>query len=347
MQGIGADGVVGAEHVLGTLKLDAGIGDADDRGLQENLILKRDKLRRAGLQRPDVQHVLIPVHVAVEIDLGIAVRVQIGQPDMCVEAGRVGHIRFFKAGVEDIRALLDAQDKRLLVVLIPDTQQLNCLRRAAAVQVRLAAADDLGADALEAVERDAVVGDLRRDGILCGKLDRDKGPCLGLGRDRLDGLRVGNLAGILRRRFCRDDADGDGQHLRRVGLGDIAEIGDIDLKLRRQLRHGDGPAVRAGGDEPVGQRDCDCIRCAERGVLVHGTNRQRVAAGGENICGKGRDMHGGGRLGLRVRLHGRLRGRLRAAAQQRKRQCRGQHENQLFHSSSFWEIATAIPALPS
>ena len=266
---------------------------------------------------------------------------------MRVEAGGIGHIGLFKAGVKDVRALLDAQDERLLVVLIPDAQQLNRLGRAAAVQIRFAAADDLGADALEAVERDAVVGDLRRDGVLRGKLDRGKGLCLRLFRDRLDGLRLCDLIGLLRRRLCRDDADGDGQHLRRVGFCDVAEIRDIHLKLLRQLGHGDGPAVRAGGNKPVSQRDGDGVRPAKRRVFVRGTDRQRIAAGRKNLRSKGCDMHGGGRLGLRVSLYGHLGGRLRAAAQQRKRQCRGQHENQLFHSSSFWEIATAIPALPS
>ena len=45
----------------------------------------RDRLRLPGLHRPDIQHILIPVHIAVEIDLRIAVRVQISQPDVCVE----------------------------------------------------------------------------------------------------------------------------------------------------------------------------------------------------------------------------------------------------------------------
>ena len=56
-------------------------------------------------------------------------------------------------------------------------------------------------------------------------------------------------------------------------------------------------------------------------------------------------MHGGGRLGLRVSLHRLFRERLCAAAQQRERQRRGQHENQLFHSSSFWEIHDLYPSV--
>jgi len=50
-----------------------------------------------------------------------------------------------------------------LVILVPDAQQLHRLGRAAAIQICLAAADDLGADALEAVKRDALA-DLDADG---------------------------------------------------------------------------------------------------------------------------------------------------------------------------------------
>ena len=45
-----------------------------------------------------------------------------------------------------------------------------------------------------------------------------------------------------------------------------------------------------------------------------------------------------------------LKARKRRGERHRKRtpprQRRGQHENQLFHSSSFWEIAIAVPASP-
>ena len=272
MQGIGADGAVRAEHVLGALKLETVIGDTDDRGLHEGLIFKRDQLRRSGLQRPDVQHILISVHIAVEVDLRIAVRIQIGQPDMGVKAGRIGGVGLFKAGVEDVRTLLDAKHERLLIVLIPDAQQLNRLRRTAAVQIGLAAADDLRADALEAVERDAVVGNLCRDGILRGKFNRGKRFRFGFFRDGRDRLRVSRRNNVLSRLFGRDDADGNSQHLRRVRLGNVAKVGNVHLKRLRQFRHGDGPAVRAGGNKPVGQRDRDCFRSAERRIFIRGAD---------------------------------------------------------------------------
>ena len=280
MQGIGTDGAVGAEHILRALKLEAVIGDTDDRGLQIDLVLKRDQLRRPGLHRPDIQHILIPVHIAVEIDLRIAVRVQISQPDVCVEAGGIGHIRLLKAGVEHVRSLLNAQHKRLLVILIPDAQQLHRLWHAAAVQICLAAADDLGADALEAVKRDAVIGDLSRNRILRRKLDRGKRLRLRLRRDWLDRLRVcDRIRCVLDRLLRRDDAYGDRQHLRRVRRFNAAEIRDIHLKCLRQLGHRNGPAVRAGGDKPVGQRDRDRVRRTERRVFVCRADRQRTAAG--------------------------------------------------------------------
>ena len=257
MQHIGADRLIRAEHVLRALELQTALGNAQDRGLEEQLVFKRDQLRRAGLARPGVEHIIVAGHIAAEVDLRAGIRVQIRQPDARVEAGRVGELAFVHAGVEDLGALLDAQDERLLVILIPDAQQLDGLHSAVGVQIGLAAADDLGPHGREAVERHAVIGNLRRDGILRGQLDGGERLIDRFLRLRLGGLHGRGCVGFGCGLLGGDDADRDGQDLGRVARGDVAEIGDVHLQLRRQLRHGDGPAVSAHGDETVRQPDRD------------------------------------------------------------------------------------------
>ena len=253
---------------------------------------------------------------------------------MGVEAGRIAAL-LDHAGVKDLVVLLHAQDERLLVVLVPDTQYLNLLRGAAAVQIGFAAADDLRADRLEAIERQAVIRDLRGDGVLNGQFDggeRFIDRLLRLRFDRLHRGRVGLHGGHI---LIRHDADGHSDHLCRVARRGVAEIRDVHAQLRRKLGNSDRPAVCAGRHQSLGQLDGDGGRRSVGEAARLGRDHQHIAAGRKNIRGKRRDANRlrGGLFRFILILHGRRVGG--AAAQQHQNQ-RRQNDRKLFHISSSW-----------
>ena len=253
---------------------------------------------------------------------------------MGIETGRIAAL-LNHAGVKDLVALLHAQDERLLVVLIPDAQHLDLFRRAAAVQIGFAAADDLRADRLEAIERQAVIRDLRRSGVLNGQLD--------CGERLIDRLLRLRFVRLLRRRIrlhrghvlIRHDADGYGDHLCRVARRGIAKIRDIHAQLRRQLGDGDRPAVCTGRYQPIGQLHGDGGRRSVGKAARLRRDQQHIAAGRKNIRGKRCNANRlcGGRLRLILFLRGRRIGG--TAAQQHQNQ-RCQNDRKLFHISSSW-----------
>ena len=144
--------MIGAEHIDRLLKLDVFVFKRVNACGNIRFSVDHDQFQSRFIDRPDRECIIVRGHIAAKVDLHQIVAVQIRQPQLRTIARQLhmilpddvaGITRHYACVIR--HAVFDhAQRETVLLVIIPQPQHLHRLLTAAAVNIVVHTADDLG-----------------------------------------------------------------------------------------------------------------------------------------------------------------------------------------------------------